>query len=79
MNTSTLQVLDLEAQLAADHSGEFLRRSIAEFQQELAETKRKISEGLAPDEYQAATAYTAALEAACEVLQSLWNREHKTL
>lgn len=69
-------VLDLEARLASDESGEVLQNLTRTFESELSDVKQQMNVGLTPDAWQAAEQYAAGLQAAADVVTAVWKREH---
>ena len=77
MTDSAPQVFDLESNLTADVDGTFLGQMTESLADEQADVKRRLSAGLAPEEFRAAEQYSVALEAASDVVTKIWNREHQ--
>lgn len=71
-------IVDMEARFAADASGEYLTELQTRFQSELANLKRQLAAGLAPDEFAVANQLKEALEAADVVVTRVWDRQHRS-
>lgn len=76
MDQNDLKVFDLEAKLAADTEGRFLRSLEELLTADRLAAKREIDVGLPYDDFHAATQYAEALERAGDVVGKLWRRQH---
>ena len=69
-------VMDMEARIAADSSGQYRAELQAKLQGELATLKRQLAAGMAPGDFTVANQLKEALEAADSVVARAWEREH---
>ena len=74
--TSRMRLLDIENRLADDADGAYRNQVCDQLRSDAREVKRRIDTGLAPDEFQDAGRYLAALEAAISVVEQAWRFEH---
>ena len=75
--TETTKIFDLETQLADDADGTLLREIKDSLTTEFSEVRRHIDAGVTPEEFKSFNEYSAALQAANNVLEKVWKNEHK--
>lgn len=68
---------NFEQRLATDHQGLYKSEVITDLQQLRASLQEHLRSGLPPLEYEKLASLTEATEAAEEVVEYLWNRQHQ--
>lgn len=69
-------VLDIEAALKNDPSGEYKRTLIGELLGQANGIKSELNKGVGPDDYKRLQALLQATETASEVVEKVWQQIH---
>ena len=74
--SSPTRILDLEHKLADDNDGTYRDSLCESLRSEQQGIKRHMDSGLPPEEFQQASDYANALEAAVNVVEHTWKVDH---
>ncbi len=79
MDDPAITMVDLEGRLASDHDGALRDQLCNELAAERAGVERYINTGLPLAEYEQASRWAAALDAAATVARKYWELKHPTI